>query len=104
MPPVLSIVAIVRRRQSLLQRRQQFGGDGSNLPDFAEVAFVLVADRLLPEPLVLFRDSVAHDTRSFQACPGRRPNDRSATHQYDEFPPPNGVAGKPRTVPDQIKE
>jgi hypothetical protein len=26
-------------------------GDGSNLPDFAEVAFVLVAGLLLPEPL-----------------------------------------------------
>jgi hypothetical protein len=49
MPPVLSIVAIVLRRQSLLQQRQQFAGDGINLPDFAEVAFVLVANRLQSE-------------------------------------------------------
>ena len=54
MPPVLLIVAIVRRRQSLLQRRQQFAGDGINLPDFAEVAFVLVAGRLQSEPRVAY--------------------------------------------------
>jgi hypothetical protein len=38
------------------------------------------------------------------ACPGGQPSNRSATHQYDDFLSPNGVAGKPRTVPDQISE
>jgi hypothetical protein len=38
----------------LLQRRKQLAGDGTNLADFVEVAFVLVAGRLQSEPKVAY--------------------------------------------------
>jgi hypothetical protein len=39
-----------RSQPAVIAPTAQFAGDGSNLPDFAEVAFALVAGRCNPSP------------------------------------------------------